>query len=241
MAIIKNNIFRFYFYGCTSITESFSQAGQDLFVLSALNGKRNGTYLEIGSGPAQSGSNTFLLEYSFDWTGIGIEFDEGFCRNQRKWRKTFTENADATQVDYLDLFRRANHNSNTFDYLSLDLDGDATLQTLYKLPLKTHKFATVTYEHDYYVYETLNVKENEKYRRLSRECFLDYGYQLVLPDVASDELYNSYLPNGSKIAGQLLSFEDWWVHPELVDMDRVKFMIRKNENKNLWSDYIFVN
>jgi len=240
MTSIKNKRLRFHFDYCEQLEESFSQAGQDLFVLSALNGKINGTYLEIGAGPCQNGSNTFLLETFFYWSGIGIELDSGFCEDQRKWRKTFTENADATQVDYLDLFRRANHNSNTFDYLSLDLDGDATLQTLYKLPLKTHKFATVTYEHDYYVYDVLNVKENEKYRRLSREYFLDFGYTLVLPDVSSDNLYNSFLPDGSSIGGQTLSFEDWWAHPDLVDMDRIKFMVRKNENKNLWSDYIFV-
>lgn len=240
MTKIDNEKFRFYFNNCASISDSFSQAGQDLFVLSALNGKRNGKYLDIGAGPAQDGSNTFLLEYYFDWTGIGVELDAGFCQNQIQWRKTFIENSDATKIDYSELFRRANHNQNYFDYLSLDLDGEATLQTLYALPLNDYKFATVTYEHDYYVYDVLNVKENEKYRRLSREYFLDFGYTLVLPDVSSDNLYNSFLPDGSSIGGQTLSFEDWWAHPDLVDMDRIKFMVRKNENKNLWSDYIFV-
>ena len=34
---------------------------QDMFVLTVLNGKTNGTYLEIGSGDPFIGSNTALL------------------------------------------------------------------------------------------------------------------------------------------------------------------------------------
>ncbi len=47
-----------------------------MFVLSMLNGKKNGTYLEIGAGSYYYGNNTYLLEKSFDWNGISIDINE---------------------------------------------------------------------------------------------------------------------------------------------------------------------
>ena len=46
--------------------KSNSQTGQDLFVLSVLNHKRNGTFLEIGSNHPITVNNTFLLENEYD-------------------------------------------------------------------------------------------------------------------------------------------------------------------------------
>jgi tetratricopeptide (TPR) repeat protein len=70
------NKLRFKFPGCDKIDTGYGQVMQDLFVLSVLNGKRKGTYLEIGSCYAYRGNNTVLLEKEFEWTGIGIEYDE---------------------------------------------------------------------------------------------------------------------------------------------------------------------
>lgn len=53
--------------------ESNSQAGQDLFVVSMLQGKKNGTFLEIGSADLKLGNNTYLLEKTFGWSGYGID------------------------------------------------------------------------------------------------------------------------------------------------------------------------
>ncbi|MFN9908465.1 MAG: hypothetical protein ACK56F_20445, partial [bacterium] len=45
-----SNRLRFNFNNWQKITNSYSQVLQDIFILSMLNGKENGTYLEIGSG-----------------------------------------------------------------------------------------------------------------------------------------------------------------------------------------------
>jgi len=55
------------FSGQTKILENYSQAYQDLFVLSMLDGKTNGRYVEIGAYDAKIFSNTFILESIFNW------------------------------------------------------------------------------------------------------------------------------------------------------------------------------
>lgn len=55
------------------ISNTQSQAGQDLFVVAMLQGKRNGTFLEIGGGNPVKGNNTWLLEKFFNFTGDSID------------------------------------------------------------------------------------------------------------------------------------------------------------------------
>lgn len=64
---------------------SNSQSGQDIWVLQAMQGARNGFYLEIGGGDGLWISNTLLLERKFDWTGILVEPTSAFeklCANR---------------------------------------------------------------------------------------------------------------------------------------------------------------
>jgi hypothetical protein len=66
---------RHKFPSIETIENNYSQAFQDLFTLSILDGKRNGTYVEIGGDHAVIISNTYLLETEFDWTGVSFEID----------------------------------------------------------------------------------------------------------------------------------------------------------------------
>ena len=67
--------------------KSKSQGGQDLFVLSELEFKRNGFFIEFGATDGVSFSNTYLLEKEFGWTGILAEparcFHEDLRSNRR--------------------------------------------------------------------------------------------------------------------------------------------------------------
>ena len=53
--------------------KSKSQYRQDLFVLSVLNFKRNGYFVEFGAANGVDLSNTYLMEKEFGWTGILAE------------------------------------------------------------------------------------------------------------------------------------------------------------------------
>ena len=52
---------------------SQSQLGQDLYVLSFYQHKRNGYFIEIGANDGITLSNTYLLEKEYGWTGICAE------------------------------------------------------------------------------------------------------------------------------------------------------------------------
>jgi hypothetical protein len=53
--------------------QSRSQAGQDLFVIAMLQGRRQGTWLEFGAGHPMRSNNTYLLEKRFEWSGISLD------------------------------------------------------------------------------------------------------------------------------------------------------------------------
>jgi FkbM family methyltransferase len=57
----------------TLLSKSKSQLRQDLFVLSQLNFRRNGYFVEFGATNGVDLSNTYLLEKEFGWTGILAE------------------------------------------------------------------------------------------------------------------------------------------------------------------------
>jgi FkbM family methyltransferase len=57
----------------TGITNSKSQFYQDLFVLKETGYKRDGFFVEFGATNGVEGSNTFILEKMFGWSGVLAE------------------------------------------------------------------------------------------------------------------------------------------------------------------------
>lgn len=68
------------------LSHSKSQLGQDLFVLSELNFKRNGFFVEFGATDGLDCSNTYLLETEFGWSGILAEPARCWHKNLRNNR-----------------------------------------------------------------------------------------------------------------------------------------------------------
>jgi len=199
---------RYKFNASESIERNYSQAYQDMFVLSMLNGKRNGTYVEIGANDATFISNTYLLETQFNWTGISIDIENGhrksFARAGRK-NKIIIQNA--LHIDYEALFAE-NNLGRQIDYLQIDIEPQAqTLRCLKKIPLDTRRFSVITYETDYYDPSESPEKSREN-RENSRFILLSHGYELVVGNIA----------NLSKND----PFEDWYIDPTVIDKDIVK-------------------
>jgi hypothetical protein len=188
--------------------KTFSQACQDIFVLSVLKEKKNGYFLEIGSNHPSSGNNSFILEKKYGWKGMMVEYDKSFEASYKTQRtNSVYEINDARLVDYYKTFKK-NEFPNNMDYLQIDLDvnNKSTLETLYllnKTIFDEYKFATITFEHDIYTGNYFDTRE------LSRKLLKNRGYLLVFPDVCV--LWE----------GTYKPFEDWYVHPDLVDMEYI--------------------
>jgi hypothetical protein len=185
------------------MSSTYSQAGQDLFVLSATNNKRNGYFLEIGSNHPSYNNNSFLLETQYKWKGLMVEYDKSFETSYKTERSNsiYVIN-DARLVNYREILDSNNFPTN-MDYLQIDLDVDnkSTLDTLLLLEqtvFDKYKFATITFEHDIYTGNFFDTRE------ISRKIFEKRGYVLAFPDVA---VYWN---------GKHQPFEDWYVHPDLV-------------------------
>jgi hypothetical protein len=194
---------KFKFDGCENIKKNYSQAFQDLFILAATNGKRNGLYLEIGAQQPFYQNNTALLETEYGWDGISIEIVPELCAQFERERKNQIICQDATKIDYLKLLDKFDKGTD-FDYLQLDVEpSKTTFECLLAIPFDKYRFAIITYEHDHFVDMT------GSYRDKSRRYLRMLGYQLMVANVS---------PNDNS------PFEDWWYHPGLIDGSIVEKM-----------------
>lgn len=207
---------RFKFLGSPSIQRNYSQVYQDLFVLSMLDGKKTGTYLEIGTAGPEYGNNTKLLE-DLGWRGIGIEWDAKLAASYAAARKNPVANEDALKTNYDEVLKLIAVDG-VIDYLQLDCEpAKTTYDIMLRIPFNKCKFAVITYEHDDYV------DMSGQYRQLSRDFLKSKGYELVVSDVSPDGISN---------------FEDWWVHPELVDRRIIERMKDVSKGTKHASDYM---
>jgi FkbM family methyltransferase len=65
---------------------SHSYQGQDLFVIEVLQGKTGGWFLDSGASNGVRGSNTWLLEQAFGWTGLCVEPNDAMFAELRQNR-----------------------------------------------------------------------------------------------------------------------------------------------------------
>lgn len=171
------------------INRNYSESLQDLFVLTCTNGKKDGTYLEIGSGHPTYGNNTYLLE-QLGWSGISIDINLEAKKLHEEHRKHTMVCEDATAIDYYSLLKEYSY----IDYLQIDCDPpEVSFRVLLSLPLDKVEFGVITFEHDYY--------SDDRFRDRARKYLELYGYVLVAGNIA---------PSDDK------PYEDWFVHPKLL-------------------------
>ena len=141
-----------------------------------------------------------------------VEYDSSFESLYKQHRpNSLYEIKDARSVNYRSILD-ANFPTN-IDYLQIDLDvnNKSTLDTLVILNntvFDKYKFASVTFEHDIYTGNFFDTQES------SRKIFNERGYVLVFENVSV------FWESGFK------PFEDWYVHPDLVDMDYINTIKR---------------
>ena len=205
---VNQSNLKYQFPGVDLIRNNYSQAFQDMFVLTMLNGKRNGTYVEIGGDHGIIISNTYLLESIFDWNGVAFEIDPKRAEGYASMRENQCICTDALEVNYSEVFAEKGFD-NQIDYLQLDIDpASQTLKCLKNLPLDEYRFSVITYETDIY-------RDGIELAEESREIFRDYGYELIAKNIS-----NRGVP-----------FEDWYVDPNVVSRDLIdQFKINSELN-----------
>lgn len=179
------------FIGADTITYNYSQSDQDIFVLSILDGLRNGTYLELGAQTPYFINNTALLAEQFGWTGISIDKIAEYKPLWDSAGRKFIA-GDALKLDFSTVLKDM---PKVIDYLSLDCDPSAiSYNILRRVPLDRYQFKVITFEHDAYTDDGL-------VKRASRKYLQDKGYVLL-----------------ASISSSIgADYEDWYVHPDYVD------------------------
>lgn len=188
------NEIKYKFINIEKIKINYSQLYQDMFVLLMLNGKSNGTYLELGSGDPFYYNNTYLLETVFNWSGLSIDIDQSLVNDFNSKRKNPALCYNVLDLDYKILLENYDFGP-IIDYLQVDCNpSEVSFNALKKVLDSGFKFKVITFEHDYYVDPSI--------KQLSRDYLISQGYTLVVNDVS----FNYYS-----------SFEDWWVLKDHVN------------------------
>jgi hypothetical protein len=217
---------------CNQFRES--QSSQDLFACLMLEGKKNGTFLEIGGGHPVMGNNTWMLEKTFGFSGVSIDRYDVFLDDAHWAHKPFQEKyadmynhlngklswevlrektkflwVDALEFDYTSL-------DQYYDYLQIDIDPPLnSLNALTKI-INTVRFAVCTFEHDVY----LNTSESIYTRQQSRKLFKDAGYKLVVGNVSNSD-------------SEECPYEDWYIDPNIVSDETIEKYINVTSIDNI--------
>jgi len=202
---------RYKFKGAENIEKNYSQCFQDMFVLMMTNGKKDGTYLEIGCADPFYGNNTALLE-QLGWRGDSIDISP-------QWEQKWAENGRKCEIANALEYNYGGQEGEIIDYLQIDCDPPIiSFEVLKKIPLHNIKFRVITFEHDHYDDDTKMVREK------SRKYLKSFGYELIVSDISPDE----YSP-----------YEDWWIHPDLIDIKIINTMKDISENIKKADKYIY--
>ena len=214
----KQETLKSKFNGVETIDKNYSQAYQDMFVLTMLEGKRDGTYLEVGACHPVLISNTYLLDSKFGWKGISIDINPSVKAGYDGNRNCNLIVQDALTIDYAKLMAD-NNMPNQIDYLQLDIEPQSnTLACLKRMPLNDYRFSVITYETDFYD-PAFSREDSLKNREESREILLSHGYELIVGNVCNTSTTDP--------------FEDWYVDPNVVSKELIELFKQSSEFDNV--------
>lgn len=215
----KQNLLRYQWPGIEKLDQSYSQIGQDIFVLSCLKGLEHGRYCEIGAYHPFELSNTYILERYYGWTGVSFDVSEWSINSFSQHRSNPAYLQDAMTADYASYFSQAGWNdTKVIDYASVDCEPpENTLRALQQLMASGYRFKVITFEHDTY-------QAKQPIKEMSRQLLTQLGYELVVGGLMGSSTFHDY--------------EDWWVHPDLVDMQHIE-QFRSMSANIYWQDYVY--
>jgi hypothetical protein len=194
--------------------ESYSQCGQDLFVINILN-IDNGTFLDLGCYLPKKINNTYLL-VTLGWSGVSVDIVD----YSKEWEERATPfiHENCFNLDFKDFLSKY-YNSNVIDYLSLDMENVGERYKLLEKVLSSgFKFRIITIEHDSYLGNDYVTNEKNP----QREILSKNGYSLICSDVSQQKYPN-------------LEYEDWWINNEFFNIKNLSSW----NSENMSCDKIF--
>lgn len=214
----------FKFNESEKIEQNYSQAYQDIFVLTMLDGKRNGTFLEIGASHESINSNTYLLEKNFNWGGVSIDIDTNSKKSfvNRKNTNFILENA--LNINYVEVIKKY-YSNNIIDYLQIDIEPQKqTLNCLKLIPFDEYQFSVITFETDLYD-PKISKEESLKNQEESRSFLKNKGYELIIGNICN--------------ISESDPFEDWYINPLLISKEIIN-LFKSIPNFNKQPEHFFL-
>jgi FkbM family methyltransferase len=191
---------------------TYSQAGQDLWVLNKTNNKKFGYFLDIGAHNGIEYSNSYLLERDYGWNGILVEPNKNSIKKldinrtslklniavgDKSSKVSLDDNGMSSKItdndygdiemftllDILNFYKSPKY----IDYLSLDVEG-FEYNIIKDFDFDAYDIKLITVEHNLYLGDPTN-------KNLIKSLLLNKGYTLDTEDVQHE---------GFK-------FEDWYI------------------------------
>jgi len=213
-----SGLWKYGFPGLESITKNYSPRLQDMIVLTMLNGKREGTFLELGTRFADRSNNTYLLEKEFGWKGLTIEPDHRVATEYKKKRSNYYICKDPLSIDFEDLLET--HSLGDIDYLQINSKYKSYQIVMDKIPWDLHRFKIVSFH-----IPDMNETDNTLYKNKMRQK----GYTMLAGNIF-------YAPDND-----IHYHEDIWVHLPSMDADLFN-QIKQNESDFIvdnWFDHVY--
>jgi FkbM family methyltransferase len=201
--------------------ESKSQIGQDLFVISHLNFKKNGFFVEFGATNGIDLSNTYILEKNFEWKGILAEPAKFWHTDLKKNRHAHIETSCVfkTSGESL-LFNEADDTElSTIDTYSNVIDGykeNRKIGKKYLVNTISLKDLLDKYNApkniDYLSIDT----EGSEFEILSNFNFADYSIKIITCEhgyrPGSNKIYDLLIRNGyTQVYSEFSKWDYWFI------------------------------
>jgi len=179
------------------------EALQDNFVLSILDFKKKGYYVELGAAEPVKFNNTYILEKEYNWDGVSFDIDLNFYNKFKKTRRNEILLEDAVKFDYktyLDL-----HCENKrLDFLQCDIDPtEASFYAMVNVLASGYSFNIIMFEHNIYLDPQNAGYQDKAYQLLKGLGYVRYAKNVKVVSKVKDS------------SGTWDAFEDWYVHGDL--------------------------
>lgn len=204
------------------LNKSKSQLRQDLFVLSELNWKHQGFFVEFGATNGSDLSNTLLLEEEFNWTGILSE-------PAISWREALTNNRPTAKLDFrcvwkdsgasVTFLESAEPELSTIElFRKVDMHAKSRKRSKDSYEVKTISLMDLLKEHeapriiDYLSIDT----EGSEYEILSTFDFDKFTFRVITVEhnftSNREKIFKLLLENGyERRLSDVSLFDDWYV------------------------------